>query len=120
MADLATVIQAVDAVLPGGRAVVDLGISDEGTIAAIEPAGTITGDTIVDAAGTIALPGGIDLHVHIQTFFGGTTTKDDFFDGTAAALFGGTTTIAQFAIPDPARRQRTPSRARTPKPTAAR
>jgi dihydropyrimidinase len=101
VADLATVIQAVDAVLPGGRAVVDLGISDEGTIAAIEPARTITGDPIVDAAGMIALPGGIDLHVHIQTFFGGTTTKDDFFDGTAAALFGGTTTIAQFAIPRP-------------------
>jgi dihydropyrimidinase len=99
MAELATVIRGVDAVLPNGRAVVDLGFSTEGTIAAIERAGTIAGDTMVDAAGMIALPGGIDLHVHIQTFFGGTTTRDDFVDGTIAALFGGTTTIAQFAIP---------------------
>ena len=34
-------------------------------------------------------------------YFGGTTTRDDFTTGTRAALFGGTTTIAQFAIPRP-------------------
>ena len=94
-------IRAVDAVLPGGRAVVDLWDLGRGRVRRDRAGGNDHRRHYVDAAGTIALPGGIDLHVHIQTFFGGTTTKDDFFDGTAAALFGGTTTIAQFAIPRP-------------------
>ena len=101
MPELATVIRGVDAVLPHNRSKLDLGIGAEGRIAVIAEAGTLTGEAIVEAEGLIALPGAIDLHVHINTFFGGTTTRDDFFAGTSAALFGGTTTVAQFAIPRP-------------------
>ena len=85
--------------LPAGRERVDLGIDEAGRISAIEPAGRIVAAEVIDGTGLIALPGGVDLHVHIDTYFGGTTTRDDFFSGTRAALFGGTTTFAQFAIP---------------------
>jgi dihydropyrimidinase len=101
MRDLATVIRGADAVLPHGRARVDLGIAPDGRIGAIGAPGTLVAAEIVDADGLLAIPGGIDLHVHINTFFGGTTTRDDFLAGTSAALFGGTTTVAQFAIPRP-------------------
>ena len=101
MPEYEVVLRAADAVLSHGRAQVDLGIDANGRIGSIALPGTLTGRTIVDAAGLIAVPGGIDLHVHINTFFGGTTTRDDFLAGTSAALFGGTTTVAQFAIPRP-------------------
>jgi dihydropyrimidinase len=99
--ELATVVRAVDAVLPHGRFRVDLGLSDDGRVAAIGTPGSVDGAETIDGDGLIALPAGIDLHVHINTFFGGTTTRDDFLDGTAAALHGGTTTVGQFAIPQP-------------------
>ncbi len=101
MTELATVLRGVDAVLPDGRRACDLGIATDGTIGRIAEPGTLRAPRIREATGLVALPGGIDLHVHLDTFFGGTTTRDDFTTGTRAALFGGTTTIAQFAIPRP-------------------
>src|SRR5271154_1842501 len=56
------------------------------------------GHTIVDAAGLLVLPGGIDAHTHLDMPFGGTTSADDFETGTRAAAIGGTTTIVDFAI----------------------
>ena len=44
------------------------------------------------------MPGGIDVHTHMDMPFGGTTSSDDFETGTRAAAFGGTTTIVDFAI----------------------
>ena len=44
------------------------------------------------------LPGGIDVHTHLDMPFGGTTSADDFETGTIAAAFGGTTSIVDFAI----------------------
>lgn len=61
------------------------------------PAGTET----VDAGGLYVMPGGIDPHTHMNFPFMGTTTVDDFYSGTAAALAGGTTTILDFVIPNP-------------------
>jgi dihydropyrimidinase len=55
-------------------------------------------DRIIDAAGMLLLPGGIDAHTHLDMPFGGTTSSDDFETGTRAAAFGGTTTIVDFAI----------------------
>ena len=44
------------------------------------------------------MPGGIDVHTHLDMPFGGTNSADDFETGTRAAAFGGTTTLIDFAI----------------------
>jgi dihydropyrimidinase len=59
---------------------------------------TNAADTVIDAAGMLLLPGGIDVHTHLDMPFGGTTSCDDFETGTRAAAIGGTTTIVDFAI----------------------
>ena len=59
---------------------------------------------IVDAGGKYVLPGGIDVHTHLDMPFGGTNSADDFETGTRAAAFGGTTTLIDFAIQYKARR----------------
>src|SRR5438105_14590323 len=53
---------------------------------------------VFDANGKYVLPGGIDVHTHLDMPFGGTTSADDFETGTRAAAFGGTTTLIDFAI----------------------
>ncbi|HLK33528.1 MAG TPA: dihydropyrimidinase [Terriglobales bacterium] len=53
---------------------------------------------VVDATGKYVMPGGIDVHTHLDMPFGGTTSADDFESGTRAAAFGGTTTLIDFAI----------------------
>jgi dihydropyrimidinase len=76
----------------------DVGIS-EGRIVAL--AQTLPADSarqVLDAAGRYLLPGGIDVHTHLDMPFGGTTSADDFESGTIAAAFGGTTTLVDFAI----------------------
>jgi dihydropyrimidinase len=55
-------------------------------------------DKVINAAGKYAIPGGIDVHTHLDMPFGGTTSSDNFETGTRAAAFGGTTTIVDFAI----------------------
>jgi dihydropyrimidinase len=55
-------------------------------------------DETLDAKGKYVIPGGIDVHTHMKLPFGGTFAKDDFFTGTRAAAFGGTTSIVDFAV----------------------
>ena len=51
-----------------------------------------------DATDHLVMPGGIDVHVHMETPMGnGVYTCDTFESGTVSAAFGGTTTIIDFA-----------------------
>ena len=74
---------------------------EHGTITAIGkhlPANRYQADRTIDAAGQYVMPGGIDVHTHLDMPFGGTTSADDFESGTIAAAFGGTTCVVDFAI----------------------
>lgn len=60
-----------------------------------------TADRVIDATGRFLIPGGIDVHTHLQDPMNWVTmTADDFTTGTVAAAFGGTTTIIDFAKRD--------------------
>ena len=76
----------------------DIGIAN-GRITAIAQSLPVEGASKwIDAAGMLVMPGGIDVHTHLDMPFGGTTSADDFESGTIAAAFGGTTTLIDFAI----------------------
>lgn len=76
----------------------DVGIVD-GRIAAIaKDLPTENAGKIIDAADCYVMPGGIDVHTHLDMPFGGTKSADDFESGTMAAAHGGTTTLIDFAI----------------------
>lgn len=57
------------------------------------------GSTIIDASGKYVIPGGLDVHVHLELPFCGTVSSDDWNTGTKAAARGGVTTVIDFAIP---------------------
>jgi dihydropyrimidinase len=71
---------------------------EDGTVSLIGRKLEIEADKVIDASGKLVIPGGIDPHTHMDLPFGGTSSSDDFFTGTRAAAFGGTTTIIDFAV----------------------
>ncbi len=71
---------------------------ENGKIEAIARSLTVEDAEIHDATGLLVLPGGIDVHVHMETPMGNDVyTCDSFESGTKSAAFGGTTTLIDFA-----------------------
>jgi dihydropyrimidinase len=94
---MGTLIQNGTVVNADGSAQADVLIEGE-TIAAVAPHLDPAGHALVDAAGLLVMPGGIDVHTHLDMPFGGTTSADDYTTGTQAAAVGGTTTLIDFAL----------------------
>jgi dihydropyrimidinase len=72
----------------------DLGIK-EGKIAQIGGA-MPTAKHVIDAKGCFVMPGGVDVHTHLDSPVADFFSADDFKTGTIAAACGGTTTIVDF------------------------
>jgi dihydropyrimidinase len=101
---MTTLITGGTVVSPEGATPMDVVIDGE-TIAALVPPGSQlveaagrNGATAIDATGKYVLPGGVDVHTHMELPFGGTNASDTFETGTRAAAWGGTTTIIDFAV----------------------
>lgn len=81
-----------------GKTRTDVLIS-HGTVIALGEFPDVTPETaeIVDCTGMLLLPGGVDVHTHLDAPMFNTVTADDFESGTIAAAMGGTTTVVDFA-----------------------
>ena len=64
-------------------------------IAAVGESIHCAGAEVVDAAGKYVVPGGVDPHTHVMLHVGRNKVSDGFEAATKAALYGGTTTIAE-------------------------
>src|SRR5208282_180600 len=93
-----TVIRNGTIVTASDTGVADIGINGDKITAIASQLPIENAGRVVDAAGQLVIPGGIDVHTHLDMPFGGTTSADDFQTGTIAAAFGGTTTLIDFAI----------------------
>src|SRR5215212_4560060 len=71
---------------------------EDGKVAMIARSIDFEADRVIDAAGRLVIPGGIDPHTHMELPFGGTSASDTVETGTIAAAHGGTTTIIDFAV----------------------
>ena len=71
-------------------------------IEGVLPPGEKTGaEPTVDATGLWVLPGGVDAHTHFGMPLGNGLTSLGWRESSEAALLGGTTTVIDFANPDP-------------------
>src|SRR5262245_50398900 len=98
-------LMAFDALITGGTVVTatdtynaDVGIAGGKVTAIGQQLPRENTTLVINAAGRLVIPGGIDVHTHLDMPFGGTTSADDFETGTRAAAFGGTTALIDFAI----------------------
>ena len=72
---------------------------EDGKIAAVAPKLDKKADEVIEAAGLVAAPGLIDMHVHLRD--PGFTYKEDILSGCRAAAAGGFTAVAASPTPSP-------------------
>ena len=102
---MATLIKNGTVVNPTGATVADVLIDGEQIVALLAPGDnrfgvdlTASVENVIDATGKYVIPGGVDVHTHMELPFGGTNASDTFETGSRAAAWGGTTTIVDFAV----------------------
>ena len=100
---MTTLIKGGTVVSSTGAAAAEVLIDGEQVAAVLQPGSDIAvaaeqSAEVVDAAGRLVVPGGVDVHTHMELPFGGTFASDTFETGTRAAAWGGTTTIVDFAV----------------------
>jgi dihydropyrimidinase len=97
-----TLIRGGTVVTATGASAADVLIDGETVVALLDPVHTgsfaTLADRSIDATGKYVIPGGIDVHTHLDMPFGGTFSADDFETGTRAAAWGGTTSLVDFAV----------------------
>ncbi|MFN2486827.1 MAG: dihydropyrimidinase [Acidimicrobiia bacterium] len=95
---MSTLITNGTVITHAGRQEADVLIEGEKVTALLAPGTANEGAEVIDAAGKYVVPGGLDVHTHMELPFGGTFASDSFETGTRAAAWGGTTTIIDFAV----------------------
>lgn len=70
-------------------------LTDGGVISRIEQGLDCPDAQVIDATGCYVLPGGVDVHTHMNLETSGVKVCDGFYVGTAAAAFGGTTCVVE-------------------------
>jgi dihydropyrimidinase len=95
---MATIITNGEIITAADRYHADIRIEDGVVTAIAKQLPVADGDTVIDAKGRWVIPGGVDVHTHLDMPFMGTMSADDFYTGTRAAAYGGTTSIVDFAI----------------------
>ena len=100
---MTTLVRGGTVVSTSGASPADVVVDGETISAVLDPSSALaasaaqTADRIIDATGCYVLPGGVDAHVHLQLeMTPEATSADSFASGTAAAAWGGTTTIIDF------------------------
>ena len=100
---MTTLIKGGTVVSATGADAAEVLIDGEQIAAVLRPGSDIAaaaeqGAQVIDAAGRLVVPGGVDVHTHMELPFGGTFASDTFESGTRAAAWGGTTTIVDFGV----------------------
>ena len=90
-------IKGGNVVSPTGISETDIGIRGEKIVLLGDGKLFPHAEKTRDVTGKYIIPGGIDTHSHLEVGFQGAQAADDFYSGTVAAAFGGTTCIIDFA-----------------------
>src|SRR5215831_7976386 len=90
------------AVMPSATAAADIGVAGERIVAIGAPGALGTSGRVVDATGQIVIPGGVDPHIHCLMPIPFPGRNEDLLSAppdqvSRAALYGGTTTLLDFA-----------------------
>ncbi|WP_251387504.1 dihydropyrimidinase [Mediterraneibacter agrestimuris] len=92
-----TIIKNGTVVTSGGSFPADILIDGEKIVSIGTIQKELDGDgedvQVIDAAGKYVFPGAVDVHTHMDLDVGISRAVDDFYDGTVAAVCGGTTSI---------------------------